>query len=107
MANAIAGWIATVGGLVAAFLAVWTYRQNTKLARARWMKELHEKFYEQQQLKAVREQLDGGEEEKIAKLVKDEGPEFTDYLNFFEFLAYLEESGQVNVKTCLEYSAII
>jgi hypothetical protein len=79
----------------AAFWAVYTYHQSVKLSRARWMKELYEKFYEQQQLKPVREQLDSGNEQAISKLVSEEDPSFTDYLNFFEFLGYLEESGQV------------
>lgn len=95
MANVIAGWLTPIGTLVAAFWAAWTYHQSVKLARARWIKELYEKFYEQQQLKPVRERLDSGDEQSIAGLVRDEEPSFTDYLNFFEFLAYLEESGQV------------
>lgn len=95
MINIIVGLLTPIGGLVAAFWAVWTYHQNSKLARARWMKELYEKFYEQAPLKLVRDDLDSGDEQKIAKLVGDEGSLFTDYLNFFEFLAYLEESGQV------------
>lgn len=95
MATIIAGWVATIGGLIAAFLAVSTFRQNVKLSRTRWMKELYEKFYEREELKAIRNQLDGANEQDIAKLVVLEAPSFTDYLNFFEFLAYLEESGQV------------
>jgi DNA-binding transcriptional regulator YbjK len=98
MANVIAGWIATIGGLVAAFLAVLTYRQNANVAKARLMKELYEKFYEKEELKSVRNELDGADEQCIAKLVAQEAPSFTDYLNFFEFLAYLEESGQVKRK---------
>jgi hypothetical protein len=102
VAKVILDWITAVGTLVAAFgalgTAIWaarTYSQSVKLARARWMKELYEKFYEQPLLKPVRDQLDSGNEQAIAKLVEDEDPAFTDYLNFFEFLAYLEESGEV------------
>lgn len=96
MAGILLGWLTPIGTLVAAFWAVWTYQKSVKLARAKWMKELYEKFYEQQQLKPVREQLDGGDEQTVTKLVRDEDQSFTDYLNFFEFLAYLEESGQVS-----------
>jgi hypothetical protein len=95
MANVIAGRVATIGGLVAAFLAVLTYRQNTNVAKTRLMKELYEKFYEREELKSVRNELDSADEQRIAKLVAQEAPSFTDYLNFFEFVAYLEESGQV------------
>ncbi len=95
MANVVAAWVATIGGLIAAFLAVSTFHQNVKLSRTKWMKELYEKFYEREELKSVRDQLDSGDEQGIAKLVIQEASSFTDYLNFFEFLAYLEESGQV------------
>ncbi|MHB8526534.1 MAG: hypothetical protein ACYDD2_10320 [Candidatus Acidiferrales bacterium] len=102
MAKVIVDWLTPIGTLVAAFgtlgTAVWavrTYGQSVNLARARWMKDLYEKFYEQPQLKLVRDRLDSDDEQDIAKLVRDEDPSFTDYLNFFEFLAYLEESRQV------------
>ncbi len=95
MVRVIVGLLTPIGGLVAAFWAVWTYHQSMKLARARWVKELYEKFYEQPQLKTVREELDSSDEGVKTKLVRGESSSFTDYLNFFEFLAYLKESGQV------------
>lgn len=96
MGKLITDWVTPLGMLIAAFWALWTYHKSVRLARARWMKELYEKFYEQPQLKDVREQLDSGDEQKIFKLVKDESSSFTDYLNFFEFLGYLEKSKQVS-----------
>lgn len=102
MVKIIVGCLTPIGGLVAAFWAVWTYRQSVKLSRARWMKELYEKFYEYQQLKPVRQELDSGNQLTIAKLVSDESQEFTDYLNFFEFLGYLRESAQVKRKDMLD-----
>jgi gamma-glutamylcyclotransferase (GGCT)/AIG2-like uncharacterized protein YtfP len=54
------------------------------------MKDLYEKFYEQERLKEVRGVLDGDDERKISEMVLKEGSAFTDYLNFFEFLAYLD-----------------
>ncbi len=92
----IIDWLKFVGPAAAALWAAWTYHTRVKLERARWMKELYEKFYEQPQLKEVRELLDGGDSRKISELVRNEEASFTDYLNFFEFLAYLEESKQVN-----------
>lgn len=96
MGKLITDWVTPLGMLIAAFWALWTYHKSVRLARARWMKELYEKFYEQPQQKDVREQLDSGDEKKIFKLVTEESPLFTDYLNFFEFLGYLEKSKQVS-----------
>lgn len=42
--------------------------------------------------------LDGDDPSQISELVKKEPASFTDYLNFFEFLAYLCESGQIEKK---------
>jgi hypothetical protein len=58
---------------------------------------LYEKFYERPELKAVREVLDceGGQSAAIEKLVSEEPAEFSDYLNFFEFVAVLRKSGQL------------
>lgn len=93
-------------GIVPAWLAWWSYRQKVKLDRAKWMKELYEKFYERSDLKVVRDLVDSNEEEvtkraELDKLIEEERPEFTDYLNFFEFLGYLEESKQARKEDVL------
>jgi len=75
--------------------AVWTYRQSLMLQRAKWVKELYDKFYEHSDLKGVRNLLDSDDDGRIRSMVAAEGPEFTDYLNFFEFLGYLWESNQI------------
>jgi hypothetical protein len=64
---------------------------------ARWLASLYEKLYEKDHLKGVRQILDSADREasEINKLVTDEPSEFTDYLNFFEFVAVLEKSGQL------------
>jgi hypothetical protein len=59
------------------------------------MKELYEKFYEHDALKKTRNLLDGGDPAEIEEMVKKETADFTDYLNFFEFLAYLKGSRQI------------
>lgn len=59
------------------------------------MKELYEKFYERSELKSVRDILDGDDKQKISEMVNREDADFTDYLNFFEFLGYLSESKQI------------
>lgn len=90
--------IGGLGALGAGFWAVWTYHQSAKLERSKWMKELYEKFYEHDELKKIRDLLDGGDSDEISRLVRDEPSSFTDYLNFFEFLGYLHESGQIKLK---------
>ena len=94
--------VAEFATLVATFVAVlWAacaYHRSVKLERARWIKQLYEKFYEQPQLKRVRDLLDSGNVQSISQLIKNEDPLFTDYLNFFEFLAYLSESKQIKKK---------
>ncbi|MBO0694753.1 MAG: hypothetical protein J2P56_01500, partial [Verrucomicrobia bacterium] len=87
----------TIVGGVAVIFAFLQYRANSRLERARWLASLYEKFYEKDQLKGVRQTLDSADRDasEISKLVTDEPSEFTDYLNFFEFVAVLEKSGQL------------
>jgi DNA-binding transcriptional regulator YiaG len=93
--------IGLAGTLFAGFWAVVTYRQSLKLQRARWVKELYEKFYEHSELKKVRNLLDSNDIQQIRSMVEKEDPAFTDYLNFFEFLGYLWESKQVSEQEIL------
>jgi hypothetical protein len=84
--------VAIVGGL----LAVRTYRQNQSLERSRWASSLYEKFYEKFDLKGVRRILDcSANAKEVEDFVKGEPPELTDYLNFFEHVAYLVRQNQV------------
>jgi hypothetical protein len=61
---------------------------------------LYSKFYEQEDLKGVREILDSElpTSAEIQKLVAEQEARFTDYLNFFEFMAYLNECRQLSDK---------
>lgn len=97
---------AIIGSLATAFAAIWaaiTYRNNSRLEGAKWLASLYEKFYERVDLKGIREILDTDtepncnedEQSKIEKLIREEPPEFTDYLNFFEFVAFLKYSKQL------------
>lgn len=93
--------IAIFGIALPAWLAWLTYRKREKLERAKWMQELYEKFYERSDLKKFRDLVDSEEEDiarraELNKRIEEESPEFTDYLNFFEFLGYLEESKQIS-----------
>jgi hypothetical protein len=87
--------LALVATVIGGGWAVWTYHRSAKLERAKWVKELYEKSYERGDLKTVRDSLDSGDPAKVSGLVDGEPASFTDYLNFFEFLAYLCESNQI------------
>jgi hypothetical protein len=89
--------------LMGGALAVWTFWRTAKVRRAEWLSSLHSRFFESDRYKAIREILDyqrepdfsrlrsviaSGEPDKLAE-------DFTDYLNFFEFVASLNALGQV------------
>ena len=88
---------ATIEGAVAAVLAMRVYYANSRLRHAEWLASLYEKFYERPDLKGIRETLDceASDSAGVVKLVSEEPFEFTDYLNFFEFVAVLWKSGQL------------
>ena len=81
-------------------IASLTYWRNSKLERARWLASLYRKFYEALDLKVIREILDCGapNSPEVTKLVEEQDARFTDYLNFFEFTAYLKACGQLSQK---------
>ena len=92
----VAGSIASLGTLVAAFIALWVYKRNSRLERARWASTLYEKFYEKNELKLMRDALDcTRDSEEINQTVTREDSNFTDYLNFFEYIAFLRDSRQL------------
>jgi hypothetical protein len=81
---------------ISAFYAVNTYRKNASLEHAKWLFNLYEKFYEKEHLKDIRNALDCSETTKeVENLVEKQPFEFTDYLNFFEFVAFLKKSEQI------------
>ena len=82
---------------LSAAIGALTYWRNSKLERARWLASLYGKFYEALDLKMVREILDCSppNSAEVMKLVEEQDARFTDYLNFFEFMAYLKASGQL------------
>jgi hypothetical protein len=94
--SAIAG---TVAALFAIYWGLYQYSRNWRLERARWLASLYEKFYEKENLKKIRQTLDReGNLQKLKDSVSDEPAEFTDYLNFFEFVAILANSKTVEAK---------
>jgi hypothetical protein len=94
-------WVQTITyavGALAALSSLAVYRSNSRRERAKWLASLYEKFYEKASLKDVRNLLDSEKPDSAAvqKLVEEEDAEFTDYLNFFEFMGYLKKSGQLS-----------
>jgi hypothetical protein len=94
-------WAPGVSALIAAaaaFGAAVKYGESKKLERAKWVLQLYEKFYEEVRLRRVREILDCGTASNagVDELVDSHEPDFIDYLNFFEFVSYLQKSGQVD-----------
>ncbi len=86
------------GGLWALILftlKVKADRDKVRADHATWITRLYEKFYERSELKKIREEIDCGSREAIAAVVQKCDPEFTDYLNFFEYVAYLNKNGQL------------
>ncbi len=92
--------VTTVLYSVGAGVALLVYWHNHRLEKARWMSSLYSKFYEQAELKQVREILDceASDSLQVRKMVEEEPATLTDYLNFFEFMAYLRKSGQLSKK---------
>jgi hypothetical protein len=96
-AKVIIQLVASTSGIVAVFWALWVYRSNSRRERARWAENLYARFYERAELKAVRERLDcEAGDALVADFVTEESPALTDYLNFFEFVAYLQSSNQLS-----------
>jgi len=88
--------ISATGTALAAGFAAFVYRRNSALERAKWASSLYKKFYEATTLKQMRDRLDClNELDSVNEIVIREEPTFTDYLNFFEFIAFLKASRQL------------
>jgi hypothetical protein len=90
---------AAIGTIGAAIYAVIVYKRNLMVEHAKWISSLYEKFYERPELKKVRDSLDcEANHEQVDELVlkeqKGQG-DLSDYLNFFQFVAFLESSEQL------------
>ena len=81
---------------VAAMGALLVYRTNSRRERARWAESLYARFFERPELKATRDKLDcAAGDPGVGQMVTEESAALTDYLNFFEFVAYLQSSKQL------------
>ena len=92
----MAATMSAVGTALAAMFAAFVYRRNSALERAKWASNLYEKFYEATTLKQMRDRLDClNDMDSVNEIVIREESIFTDYLNFFEFIAFLKSSKQL------------
>lgn len=97
-----------LAAIVAGFLAIRDYRTRALAEKSKWFLQLYEKLFEGGQFKDVRRKLDYGDTDEIKMLIHRDAQSlefseaqqakfdsFTDYLNFFEFIARLKEIGQL------------
>lgn len=97
LAYMIAGTISAVGTALAAGFAAFVFYRNSAFERAKWASSLYEKFYEVTTLKQIRNSLDCSKDsDSVNEIVTKEDSSFTDYLNFFEYIACLKTSKQLN-----------
>jgi len=99
-------------GVVAVYAAIQgltDYRNRTRTERLRLLTQFYEKFYENGTFRQIRQRIDFEKPEALSSLMtkaRTPKPEFssaerkmfdsfTDYLNFFEMLAYLGKQEQV------------
>jgi len=84
--------LAVVVGALSAYFALKTFHHNTRTKAAEFLSNLHKSFFVDETYKKVRSVLDDdseGAEITLSKFIKEEPPEFTDFLNFFELVAYM------------------
>jgi hypothetical protein len=88
--------ISLLGVALPAWLALIAYRNQTRTKTAEFLLALHKSFFVDEFYKTIRDQIDSGSAEAIDALVKEETPAFTDFLNFFELVAYMEKQGTLS-----------
>jgi hypothetical protein len=101
--------------------AVREYSEQKQTERMKWVSELFHRFYdENRSYRQIRQKIDFDDLGEIRSLldrdargesIADQGERdlldaFTDYLNFFEYIAFLQKKGQVSkdeIKAMFEY----
>jgi hypothetical protein len=83
-------------GIAAAAISALQYLKNSQRERSRWLFEQYLRFYSNPILKEMAERIDWGE----TRFTKDESQrelwgKLDEYLNFFEFIAYLRTKEQL------------
>ena len=82
--------------IFAAALSWLQYKKNSARERTRWLFDLYERFYGRPALRAMRIRLDLGETDFLRGAGnKDLAADLDDFLNFFEFIAFLQRRGEI------------
>lgn len=95
-----------------AIFAFFSYRRQIKRERIKWLQQLYEQFYNQSRYKPVRQRIDFDDLDDLLPLLYqtqamgqrptredcNKIDEFTDYLNFFEWIAFLESINELSFK---------
>jgi hypothetical protein len=85
-----------LAAIAAAIISIWQYRRNSGRERTRWLFELYQRFYGQPALRAMRMRLDLGETEFLRGAGdKDLAADLDEFLNFFEFIAFLQKRREI------------
>lgn len=112
-------WLATLSSIVAAVAiaipAILTYRESLRLRRAEWLHKLFQEYYSATTYRPIRQLLDAPDgrarlSEMLSRLASRESrlsPEesktlydLTDFLSFFEFIAFLHSEGALSLEDC-------
>ncbi len=97
-------------GLLTALFGLHNYYRQTKLEKLKWIQQLYEKFYNTDQYRLIRQKIDFDNLDDLLPLLQKDETEsrnftleqcnqldqFTDYLNFFEWIAFSEKKGQLS-----------
>ncbi len=100
-------WVKVLGPILLAVVpivtlifAARTYRLNSRTKVAEFLLKLHQSFFVDATYSKMRQTLDVEStpaSELISSLVRQEDVEFTDFLNFFELVAYMNQRGDLQV----------
>lgn len=102
----------TVAIAVTAIVAASRYRYQVSLEQMKWLQQLYDSFYNSERYKPVRQLIDFDDLESLIQLLKksdaaprelrqaerDQVDQFTDYLNFFEWIGHLGQQRQITVE---------
>ncbi len=101
MISIVVPTLALVVAALSAAIAAFTYWRSTRTKAAEFLTSLHQAFFVDKTYKKVRSVLDDESKlgaSKLSELLQTEPDDFTDFLNFFELVAYLRECRNLSAK---------
>ncbi len=112
-------WLATLSSIVAAIAiavpAILAYRESLRLRRAEWLHRLFQEYYSASTYRPIRQLLDepvgrarlsqvlsklGSRESRLSPEESKILYDLTDFLSFFEFIAFLRSEGALTLEDC-------